>query len=205
MYFFFLISVYVQFSSMFWGLSHFVQDECLLDPELYERAEKLFRGLLHYITDFLVWEENFELSAELQPWYGLHGPTQLHPDYKMLSLTLMMCFSIHTAQKTMHTTVYCTTMSTTCTTMSSTPCSALLTVMRQKHRRTQHLLTRRCCFNFRFYFKVLHCHVFIISLIVPCAYYVIIVTVAQGRRAVKRGTLRSCQQAAGLIRVNSSY
>lgn len=50
---------------------HFVQDECVLEPELYERAEKLFRVLLEYVTDFLVWEENFELSAELQPRYGL--------------------------------------------------------------------------------------------------------------------------------------
>lgn len=51
--------------------SHFVQDECVLEPELYERAEKLFRVLLQYVTDFLVWEENLELSAELQPRYGL--------------------------------------------------------------------------------------------------------------------------------------
>lgn len=39
--------------------------------ELYGRAEKLFRILLHYVTDFLVWEENFELPAELQPRYNL--------------------------------------------------------------------------------------------------------------------------------------
>lgn len=31
-----------------------------------------------------------------------------------------------------------------------------------------------------------------------------LLTVAQGRRAVKRGTLRSCQQAKDLIRVNTS-
>lgn len=49
----------------------FVQDECVLEPELYERAEKLFRILLHYVTDFLVWEENFELSDELQLRYEL--------------------------------------------------------------------------------------------------------------------------------------
>uniref|UniRef100_A0A8C5EBF7 E3 ubiquitin-protein ligase n=1 Tax=Gouania willdenowi TaxID=441366 RepID=A0A8C5EBF7_GOUWI len=30
-------------------------------------AEKLFRILLRYVADFLVWEENFELPAELQP------------------------------------------------------------------------------------------------------------------------------------------
>uniref|UniRef100_A0A673CDZ8 E3 ubiquitin-protein ligase n=1 Tax=Sphaeramia orbicularis TaxID=375764 RepID=A0A673CDZ8_9TELE len=39
----------------------------LLYHSLYERAEKLFRILLRYVTDFLVWEENFELSPELQP------------------------------------------------------------------------------------------------------------------------------------------
>uniref|UniRef100_A0AAQ5Y7S9 E3 ubiquitin-protein ligase n=1 Tax=Amphiprion ocellaris TaxID=80972 RepID=A0AAQ5Y7S9_AMPOC len=42
-------------------------DHCVLEPELQERAEKLFRVLLCYIKDFLVWEENFELPAELQP------------------------------------------------------------------------------------------------------------------------------------------
>lgn len=46
---------------------HFVQDECVLEPELYDRAERLFRVLLQYATDFLVWEENFELPAELRP------------------------------------------------------------------------------------------------------------------------------------------
>uniref|UniRef100_H3DJ15 E3 ubiquitin-protein ligase n=1 Tax=Tetraodon nigroviridis TaxID=99883 RepID=H3DJ15_TETNG len=40
-------------------------DECSLEPELYERAEKLFRELLQYVADMLLWEEN--LSAELQP------------------------------------------------------------------------------------------------------------------------------------------
>lgn len=54
-----------------------MQDECLLEPELYERAEELFRGLLHYVTDFLVWEENSELPAELQPWYGPRTPSQI--------------------------------------------------------------------------------------------------------------------------------
>lgn len=37
---------------------------------MYERAEKLFRVLLRYVTDFLVWEENFDLPGELQPRYG---------------------------------------------------------------------------------------------------------------------------------------
>ncbi|KAK7904739.1 hypothetical protein WMY93_017346 [Mugilogobius chulae] len=43
-----------------------VTDDCVLEPELYERAERLFRVLLRYVTDFLVWEENFELPSELQ-------------------------------------------------------------------------------------------------------------------------------------------
>uniref|UniRef100_A0A1A8DB74 E3 ubiquitin-protein ligase n=1 Tax=Nothobranchius kadleci TaxID=1051664 RepID=A0A1A8DB74_NOTKA len=44
-----------------------VTDDCVLQPQLYERAEQLFRVLLCYMTDFLVWEESFELSAALQP------------------------------------------------------------------------------------------------------------------------------------------
>ncbi|XP_034051112.1 E3 ubiquitin-protein ligase UBR1 isoform X2 [Thalassophryne amazonica] len=44
-----------------------VTDVCVLEPGLQEHAENLFRVLLKYTTDFLVWEENFELSAELQP------------------------------------------------------------------------------------------------------------------------------------------
>ncbi|XP_056151209.1 E3 ubiquitin-protein ligase UBR1 [Lampris incognitus] len=44
-----------------------VMDECVLELGLRERAEKLFRVLLRYTTDLFVWEENFELSAELQP------------------------------------------------------------------------------------------------------------------------------------------
>lgn len=69
-------------------------------------------------------------------------------------------FSIHAGQKKMHTTVYCTMMSTTRTTMWSTPCSGLLTVIRLKHRHTQHLLTRR---YFWFYwlitFPLQYCYV----------------------------------------------
>lgn len=53
----------------------FLQDDCLLQHELYERAVTLFRSLLQYVTDFLVWEENSELSAELQPRYSLSGAT----------------------------------------------------------------------------------------------------------------------------------
>lgn len=137
--------------------SHSVQDECSLEPELYERAEKLFRGLLHYVTDFLVWEESLELSSELQPRYDLSDRRQMQKSTrKARSLTLIVPFSAHTGQKTMHTTVCCTMMSTTRMTMWSTPCSALLTVMRLRHRHTQHLLIRRyflfCFFALEFPF-----------------------------------------------------
>lgn len=68
-----------------------MQDECLLEPEIYERAEKLFRGLLHYVTELLVWEENSELSAELQPRYSLSDHMQIHSFIcKALNLTMIM-------------------------------------------------------------------------------------------------------------------
>uniref|UniRef100_A0A8C8GSQ8 E3 ubiquitin-protein ligase n=1 Tax=Oncorhynchus tshawytscha TaxID=74940 RepID=A0A8C8GSQ8_ONCTS len=40
-------------------------DECVLEPGLRERAQKLFQVLLRYATDLLVWEESYELAAEL--------------------------------------------------------------------------------------------------------------------------------------------
>uniref|UniRef100_A0A673YNR5 E3 ubiquitin-protein ligase n=1 Tax=Salmo trutta TaxID=8032 RepID=A0A673YNR5_SALTR len=40
-------------------------DECVLEPGLHERAQKLFQVLLRYATDLLVWEESYELAAEL--------------------------------------------------------------------------------------------------------------------------------------------
>ncbi|KAM9356224.1 E3 ubiquitin-protein ligase UBR1 isoform 2-T2 [Pholidichthys leucotaenia] len=43
-----------------------VTDECVLEPELYERAQTLFQILLEYIADFLVWEEFFELPFQFQ-------------------------------------------------------------------------------------------------------------------------------------------
>lgn len=99
----------------------FVQDECLLQRELHERAETLFRSLLQYVTDFLVWEENSELSAELQPRYGLSGTTHIdQKHYKVSSLTLIVSVSVRCAvQRTTRITVSCTTTSTTPTTMSS--------------------------------------------------------------------------------------
>lgn len=124
-----------------------MQDECSLEPELYERAEKLFQVLLHYVTEFLVWEENLELSAELQPRYVLSDYMQMHKSTcKSLSLTLSVSLSILAGQKMMHTTVCCTMMSTTRTTMWFTPCSARSTVMKLKHRHTQHLLIKRYSF-----------------------------------------------------------
>lgn len=45
----------------------------------------MFRELLQYITDMLLWEENSELSAELQPRYDSENFTPIsilnHSDY----------------------------------------------------------------------------------------------------------------------------
>uniref|UniRef100_A0A3Q3VIS8 E3 ubiquitin-protein ligase n=1 Tax=Mola mola TaxID=94237 RepID=A0A3Q3VIS8_MOLML len=107
---------------------------------LYERAEKLFRGLLHYITDFLVWEENFELPAELQPCtkdnaYYCVLYNDEHHLYDHVIYTLQRSLNCNEAEAQTHT--------------------ALID--------------------------------------------------KEGRRAVKRGTLRSCQQATDLIRSNSEH
>uniref|UniRef100_A0A7N8X0Y5 E3 ubiquitin-protein ligase n=1 Tax=Mastacembelus armatus TaxID=205130 RepID=A0A7N8X0Y5_9TELE len=48
-------------------VSYIIEWEESCGRSLYERTEKLFRILLPYFTDFLVWEQNFELPAELQP------------------------------------------------------------------------------------------------------------------------------------------
>uniref|UniRef100_A0A8C2Z771 E3 ubiquitin-protein ligase n=1 Tax=Cyclopterus lumpus TaxID=8103 RepID=A0A8C2Z771_CYCLU len=102
-------------------------------PEIYGRAERLFRILLHYVTDFLVWEENLELSAELQPrtkdnaYYCVLYNDE-HHSYDHVIYTLQRSVNCDQAEAQTHT----------------------------------------------------------------------------GRRAVKRGTLRSCQQARDLIRVNTS-
>ncbi|KAM9341690.1 E3 ubiquitin-protein ligase UBR1 [Symphorus nematophorus] len=117
-----------------------VTDECLLEPELYERAEKLFRILLHYVTDFLVWEENLELSTELQPQtkdnaYYCVLYNDEHHSYDHVIYTLQRSVNCNEAEAQTHT--------------------ALID--------------------------------------------------KEGRRAVKRGTLRSCQQAKDLIRSNSEH
>lgn len=136
----FQVLVVVGHLADFWIYLNFWQDECVLEPELYERAEKLFRILLLYVTDFLVWEESSNLPDELQPRYDLFDHTS---KFKTLNLTLTVYFFIHADKKNLHTSVYCTMMSITRTTMWSTPCSVLLTVIKLKHRHTQHLLTRR--------------------------------------------------------------
>uniref|UniRef100_A0A3Q1G0S1 E3 ubiquitin-protein ligase n=1 Tax=Acanthochromis polyacanthus TaxID=80966 RepID=A0A3Q1G0S1_9TELE len=114
-------------------------DECVLEPELQERAEKLFRVLLSYIKDFLVWEENFELPAELQPRYDNAYYCVLYNDehhsYDHVIYTLQRSVNCDQAEAQTHT--------------------ALID--------------------------------------------------KEGRRAVKRGTLRSCQQAKDLIRANSEH
>ncbi|CAN9502154.1 unnamed protein product [Ophioblennius macclurei] len=117
-----------------------VTDECILEPELYDRAEKLFRILLRYVTDFLVWEETFELSAELQP------RTKDNAFYCVLYNDEHHSYDhvIYTLQRS----VYCD----------------------QAEAQTHTALIDK-----------------------------------EGRRAVKRGTLRSCQQAKDLIRSNSEH
>lgn len=117
-----------------------VTDECVLEPELYARAEKLFRILLHYFTDFLVWEENFELSAELQPQtkdntYYCVLYNDEHHSYDHVIYTLQRSVNCDQAEAQTHT--------------------ALID--------------------------------------------------KEGRRAVKRGTLRSCEQAKDLIKSNSNH
>lgn len=68
----------------YWCLNicHFVQDECSLEPELYERAEKLFRELLPYVTDMLLWKENSDLPPELHPRYVLENFTPSYINFK---------------------------------------------------------------------------------------------------------------------------
>ncbi|CAG5866408.1 unnamed protein product [Menidia menidia] len=115
-------------------------DDCVLEPELSHRVEKLFRILLRYVTDFLVWEESFELPAELQPrtkenaYYCVLYNDE-HHSYEHVIYTLQRSVSCDQAEAQTHTT----------------------------------LIDK------------------------------------EGRRAVKRGTLRSCQQAKDLIRSNSEH
>uniref|UniRef100_A0A668W7K6 E3 ubiquitin-protein ligase n=1 Tax=Oreochromis aureus TaxID=47969 RepID=A0A668W7K6_OREAU len=118
--------------------SAMVTDDCVLDLELYGRAEKLLRILLHYVTDFLVWEENFELSAELQPrikdyTYYCVLYNDEHHSYDHVIYTLQRSVNCDLAEAQTHTT----------------------------------LIDK------------------------------------EGRRAVKRGSLSSCQQAQDRIRANS--
>uniref|UniRef100_I3KW87 E3 ubiquitin-protein ligase n=1 Tax=Oreochromis niloticus TaxID=8128 RepID=I3KW87_ORENI len=111
-------------------------DDCVLDLELYGRAEKLLRILLHYVTEFLVWEENFELSAELQikdnTYYCVLYNDE-HHSYDHVIYTLQRSVNCDLAEAQTHTT----------------------------------LIDK------------------------------------EGRRAVKRGSLSSCQQAQERIRANS--
>nr|XP_019940317.1 PREDICTED: E3 ubiquitin-protein ligase UBR1 isoform X1 [Paralichthys olivaceus] len=117
-----------------------VTDECVLEPELYARAEKLFQVLLQYLTDFLVWEESFDLQAELQPrqkenaYYCVLYNDE-HHSYDHVIYTLQRSVNCDQTEAQTHT--------------------ALID--------------------------------------------------KEGRRAVKRGTLRSCQQAKDLIKTNSEH
>ncbi|KAM3871508.1 E3 ubiquitin-protein ligase UBR1 [Diretmus argenteus] len=115
-------------------------DDCVLEPGLYERAAKLFKVLLHYTADLLVWEENVELSAQLQP--------------RVIENTYY-CVLYNDEHHSYDHVIY--------TLQRSVDCD-------QAEARTQTALIDK-----------------------------------EGRRAVKRGTLRSCQQAKGLIRSNSEH
>uniref|UniRef100_A0A4W6FB94 E3 ubiquitin-protein ligase n=1 Tax=Lates calcarifer TaxID=8187 RepID=A0A4W6FB94_LATCA len=116
-------------------------DECVLEPELYERAEKLFRVLLRYVTDFLVWEETFELPAELQPRYG---PTDAY-----------YCVLYNDEHHSYDHVIYTLQRSVNCDQTEAQTHTALID--------------------------------------------------KEGRRAVKRGTFLSCQDAKDLIRTNSEH
>ncbi|KAM7375834.1 hypothetical protein PAMP_005601 [Pampus punctatissimus] len=126
-----------------------VTDECVLEPELYKRAEKLFQILLYYVTDFLVWEENFELSAELQPRYGLCDHAHMTKD------NAYYCVLYNDEHHSYDHVIYILQRSVYCN---------------QAEAQTHTSLIDK-----------------------------------EGRRAVKRGTLRSCQQAKDLIRSNSEH
>uniref|UniRef100_UPI003AAB0406 E3 ubiquitin-protein ligase UBR1 isoform X1 n=1 Tax=Centroberyx gerrardi TaxID=166262 RepID=UPI003AAB0406 len=117
-----------------------VTDECVLEPGLYERAEKLFQVLLHYATDLLVWEENFDLPAELQP---------------RVKENAYYCVLYNDEHHSYDHVIYTLQRSVNCDHAEAQTQTALID--------------------------------------------------KEGRRAVKRGTLRSCQQAKDLIRSNSEH
>ncbi|XP_055719216.1 E3 ubiquitin-protein ligase UBR1 [Salvelinus fontinalis] len=115
-------------------------DECVLEPGLRERAQKLFQVLLRYATDLLVWEESYELAAELQP-------------------------------RVKEDTYYCV-------------------LYNDEHHSYDHVIytlqrSVQCDHS------EAHTHTALID--------------KEGRRAVKRGKLRSCQQAKDLIRSHSEH
>ncbi|KAL0969076.1 hypothetical protein UPYG_G00222340 [Umbra pygmaea] len=115
-------------------------DESLLDPGLRERAQKLFQVLLGYTTDMFVWEESFELAAELKP-------------------------------RVMEDTYYCV-------------------LYNDEHHSYEHViytLQRSVQCNH----TEAQAHTALID--------------KEGRRAVKRGTLSSCQEAKNLIRSHSEH
>lgn len=80
----------------------------MLEPELYERAEKLFRVLLRYVTDFLVWEENFELSAELQPRYSQcdHTHIEIHMQSAQLNFNSVFLHPCRTKDNAYYCVLY---------------------------------------------------------------------------------------------------
>uniref|UniRef100_A0AAV2JE81 E3 ubiquitin-protein ligase n=1 Tax=Knipowitschia caucasica TaxID=637954 RepID=A0AAV2JE81_KNICA len=117
-----------------------VTDDCALEPMLYERAERLFRVLLRYVTDFLVWEEHFELPSELQ---------------SRMKENAYYCVLYNDEHHSYDHVIYTLQRSVSC-----------------DHNEA-------------------HTHTALID--------------KEGRRAVKRDTLQSCQQAKDLIRSNSEH
>ncbi|KAM6961047.1 E3 ubiquitin-protein ligase UBR1 [Aplochiton taeniatus] len=115
-------------------------DECVLEAGLCERVHRLFKVLLRYTTDMLVWDESLELSAELQP---------------RVKDNTFYCVLYNDEHHSYDHVIYTLQRSVQCDQTEAQAHTALID--------------------------------------------------KEGRRAVKRGTLHSCQQAKDLIRSNSEH
>ncbi|KAM8834217.1 E3 ubiquitin-protein ligase UBR1 isoform 1-T1 [Synchiropus picturatus] len=87
-----------------------VTDEFVLEPEYYQRVENLFRVLMQYLTDFLVWEEESHLQPELQPeteensYYCVLYNDE-HHSYEHVIYTLQRSVNCDQAEAQTHTTL----------------------------------------------------------------------------------------------------
>ncbi|KAM9777231.1 E3 ubiquitin-protein ligase UBR1 [Neosynchiropus ocellatus] len=87
-----------------------VTDDCVLEPEYYQRVENLFRVLMQYLTDFLVWEEESHLQPELQPeteensYYCVLYNDE-HHSYDHVIYTLQRSVNCDQAEAQTHTTL----------------------------------------------------------------------------------------------------